>query len=215
MAITCVYYTQLQGVTALGKKHINPPKLHHYAHLNDICTFSKYLDHGSGFYDDYNPLYTAATILNGVCKECGKWFPTKKLLTQHRRAVQPRSTEDNMKQILFDNRDSDVNKLLLPREIQFYNDISSVIDHRDGKYLVQLHNGMESWVILSDEHPKVVEYLEQEDQKEEVEEEEDQDIDLQTPNVEKMPFITNLSDWNKQDFITLDGTFRDCEYEDV
>ena len=64
-----------------------------------MVLFQCYLDHSDGYYDDYNPLFSEESILNGACRVCGDWFPTKKLLLQHRRKVHPRSREDNMDSI--------------------------------------------------------------------------------------------------------------------
>ena len=153
----------------------------------------------------FNPLFTEADILKGACRVCGEWFPTKKLLNQHSRKLHPRSRENNMDEIKANNEDNNVDELLLPEEVEFYNNIMDVIEDRNGKYLVNLENGEQAWVVLSEDHPVIAEYLRTN---------EDDDIRMENDGHERFPLIQNLRDWHRQDFIPLDNNFVDDTLND-
>ena len=199
-----VYYSQTNGNTSLGHKHKDPPPGHHYAHFAQMCIFVQLLNHSDGFYDDYNPLFSEADILKGACRECGKWFPTKKLLKDHRRSCHPRSRVNNMEDIRLRNQNNDPNELLLPNEIVFFANIQRVIDDRDGKYLAESSNGVQRWVVLDTDHPKVIEYNDNDN-----EEDENEDDNVQVINDSPMPRISNLDDWLRQDFIPISNMETD------
>ena len=67
------------------------------------------------------------------------------------------------------NEDDPVEDLLSPEQVQFYNNIMDVRQEGNGKYLVQTSNGEQVWVVLRQDHPKIVEYLRKND---------DGDVDL-------------------------------------
>eukprot|EP01084_Bolivina_argentea_P319721 554570_1 len=74
------YFVQDKGLLSLGEKHKNPPKNHHYASYQMICTLNKGFPHNepNDCHDDFNPSLTAEALGDTKCRVCLKWFPSKK-----------------------------------------------------------------------------------------------------------------------------------------
>ena len=179
-----VYFQHDRGTIKLGKQYKDPPDGIHFARYHDIVTLAPLLYH-DGYRDAYDPAFDQDTLKSTSCRVCGKYFPTKKLMKAHRKVLHPRSRDDNLDDFKADYDDSD--DLLTEIEIRFYNNIKKVLHYRMGQYLVEMNNGRRCWIVLSDDHEKVKEYLDGLD---------DDDDDIQVER-EAMPTINNLLQWNQ------------------
>ena len=63
--------------------------------------------------------------------------------------------------------------------------------------MVEMNNGRISWIVISDDHPKVEEYLNDQE-----------DVDIQTNS---MPKINDLRSWNQCPWIPDDVVHRNVD----
>eukprot|EP01083_Nonionella_stella_P302161 1040696_1 len=111
-------------------------------------------------HDEFNPGVTASLLDQTSCDGCMKYFPSKKMMLNHRRVLHPRvrfatNDEDNAQE----DGDVDYESLLSELELEFYERIDRICDERDGEYLALMMCGSKRWVMLDESDAKVKEYL--------------------------------------------------------
>ena len=83
---------------------------------------------------------------------------------------------------MIENEENVEDELLLHAEINLSNNIAKVLIDKNGQFLVELNDDIQSWMIFEDDHPKVIECLESEAE----------DPDVEQKNEERIPMMTNL-----------------------
>eukprot|EP01083_Nonionella_stella_P152998 491037_1 len=123
-----------------------------------------------------------------IADVCMKYFPSKKMMLNHRRVLHPRvrfatNDEDNAQE----DGDVDYESLLSELELEFYERIDRICDERDGEYLALMMCGSKRWVMLDESDAKVKEYLSRRN--------------ALPPSAFTMPEVTNVHEWNLSPWI--------------
>ena len=184
------FYIRTKGIINLGKKFSIPPRNAHYSSIQELLALQLGFPHGltmGDCHDDFNPLYTRLLLAQGQCRVCCKWYPSKKAMLLHRRAVHPRSRVNKLPDIPIED-DKDIEELLLESEIRFYDSIKKITDERDGQYLALLDDDTKSWVELPADHKLVIQYIATKPVEEEI----------------SIEVISDVNEWNLQDLIPDD-----------
>ena len=183
------YYIQSKGRLTFGEKHKDPPTNKHYSSFTLIRTLDHGLNHEEKYFDDWNPQFSRQDLQSASCPVCKKYFPTKKLKDKHKRAIHPRSRDNNINNQDIDVINNDEKEQLNDEELSFYAKIIKIRDERDGVYLADMSDGARMWVTLDNNNKFVQEYV--------------KDKENQIDN-EAIPEIDKLNEWNNCPWIPDD-----------